>query len=328
MSVSQPFADILSARRESFNSLVQAARLSHSSFDSEAFSDFLSTEVDAIIQAVSNVDPDRAGRIAEDIFEMAVNLVAQNRAGPLATDGLINRIWRDVAPNISQLISVDALESLGALTNAGAYVSGQSGVRAEEWLKLLRGVAPRLTSIEHLRYLVTIATWRSGGAHIRKAALEAASMLPIDIASLAIGCPKNGSVTKTLAALAADIWWTPDRQVMSRGHTVGGFVGLGGSFKTPPEIGAVEGGFLMRSDDQYFHLSVDAFGAIIRSVQAEDWSEADAGATNDLPKDFDIAKISMNMPKDDLKVCGNSESVAIASPHSHYIRVLPRRRWS
>jgi len=325
MSISQPFVDILSARRQTFNNMVSTARLNHTGFDTEAFSNFLGEEVDAIVQAVFKVDPGRAHHIAEDLFEMAVNLVAQNRAGKHAQDGLVNRIWREVAPNIPQLILIDALESLGALTNTATYVSGQSGVRNNDWLDLLRGIAPRLNSIEQLRHLVTVVTWRSGGAHIRNAALKAASELPSEIVSLAIGYPKNGKLSESLVPLAADIWWTPGRLGPSQGHTIGGFVGLGGPFPMPPEIKAVYDGFLARSDDQYFRLSADVFGAVVQSVQAEDWEESQAVSAHDTVKTFDVTTVSLNMPDEDLKFCANSSTIVISSPHSHYIRVLPRR---
>lgn len=326
MAVSKPFADILAARREAFNSIVQTARAGASNFDTDAFSNFLETEVDAIVQAVCEVDPARAARAAEDVFEMAVNLVAQRRAGPGARDTLINQLWRDVAPHMPKLIADDAIESLGALTNSAVYVSAQRGLRVQDWVKSLSELVMEIDATERLRHLITIVTWRSGGAHIRSAALEAVSALPPHVAFAAMGLPENTRMDKTLAALHADIWWTPDSPKKSMGHAVGGFTGLGGPFSAPPELRAIDDGFLVSSANQYFHLSVDAFGAVIQSALAEDWSETDIAATQSPGKKLDVSDLSLGMPKQGLEICLNRETVAIFSPHSHFIRVLPRAR--
>lgn len=331
MPVSKPFADILSARRQTFNNIVQIARARTPNFDIEAFSNFLVTDVDAIVQAVCEVDPERAGSIAEGVFEMAVDLVTQRRVGVGARGDLINRIWRDVAPRIPKLISIDALESLGALTNSATYVSSQHGLRADDWVKALEDLAPKLDSIQHLRHLVTVSTWRSGGAHIRSAALVAAAALPPDIAVGAIGLPKKGELKKTLTRFESDIWWTPDALKHATGHAVGGFTGLGGAFNAPPNIKAIDDGFLVCSADAYFHLSVDAFGAIVRSAQEENWADASVGHLNGASKDLDritgvdYATLAKRFPKEDLKFCSNRDSVAMFSPHSHFILVFPRR---
>ncbi len=331
MTVSKPFADILSARRQTFNNIVQTARTRTSSFDTEAFSNFLNTDVDAIIQAVCDVDPERSGSITEDVFEMAVNLVAQRRVGAGARDDLINRIWRDVAPRIPKLISIDALESLGALTNSATYVSAQDGLRADDWVKSLQDLAPKLDSIQHLRELVTVSTWRSGGAHVRPVALLAAAALPPEIAAAVIGVSKKRDIDDALKRFMADIWWTPDGLKPSTGHTVGGFAGLGGPFNVPPNVRAIDDGFLVRSADAYFHLSVDAFGAIVQSAQEDDWVDANVGLSRGAEKDLDRitgvdnVTLGMTMPEEGLKFCSNRASIAMFSPHSHFILVFPRR---
>lgn len=328
--VSKPFAKILSAKRDHFNGLVDLARASGGAFDNASFSQFVSTDVDAIVQSVVAVNPEAAPRVTLDVFEMAVRLVAQHRAGPTARHGIVNKVWRDIAPKMAHLIVLDAVESLGALTNAATFLHGLPTVRTDEWLDKLAHSVSQVSTSEDLRHLVTLTTWCSGAPHMRDTALKSAERLPAALVLEVVGAEGDLTWKQTARELRDDIWWRPSERDRSMQHRIGGFTGLGGPFSTPPHAIATDDGFVVQSGDRFFHIIVDAFGAVVLSAQEDDWLSKNVTSERDAPvlegsilQSGDVS-VEVALPEDKLALCFNKESIAVVSPHSHWMFVFPR----
>jgi hypothetical protein len=101
-----------------------------------------------------------------------------------------------------------------------------------------------------------------------------------DTAALGSGDTVARNLADVLARLSKDIWFDPaagDRSApptLRIAREVGAFRGYGGLFKQPPQIAATAGGWLVRSADDYWFLTADAFGATFHRATAEEWDTA------------------------------------------------------
>jgi hypothetical protein len=110
---------------------------------------------------------------------------------------------------------------------------------------------------------------------------------------------------------------------------VGVFSGFGGRFTQPPELRIAPDGFLVRSGARYFLAMADAFGAVLLPATDDEYA---AGA---LPQPLDTPRIrnnrlvfadrelSLDLPAEGLTLVANAHTVAVTSPYTHAIRLLP-----
>ena len=111
----------------------------------------------------------------------------------------------------------------------------------------------------------------------------------------------------------------------------GEFVGFGGPFAFPPQVAAVEDGFVVSSGDRAFHLLADAFGvALLPAARGEAMGEriepvhgGPALSGNTLSSDGQ--RIDLDLPADGIAVVANAYTLAVSSPYSYGIRLFPRR---
>lgn len=323
MTLSKPFTTQLKALRSVLNERVETTRRSPTGLDTEAFSEFLAYGVDPIVRSLASNSPDRLPIVVDELFTMALSVVSTGHAGPAARHDYVNRLWGDVAPSLSALIAYDTVESLGALTNAMIKVAGNRHINSEYWLSFIGHIAPEAKDIAALKSLCIIAAWRSGGAALRGAALEAADALPQNLACKVVGAPNTAKWDAVHDRLCRDMWWRPDG-VESSGHVIGGFAGFQGSFLEPPIVKPAEEGFWVQSGELYFHLTVDGFGANLHAIDIED-----EVAEFDTVKAATPTKMKANQawtklfPSEGLNLVSNANSVAATSPHSYSIHVSP-----
>ena len=330
MAVSSALARALAAERQGLNARVAAARVRVPDFDAGQLAGFVQQHVDPLVTAIAVKAPEAVPRCVTAMFGMAIDLVSHGLAGGGARAALVASVWSDVAPGIVPLIAADPVESLGALTNAAVQLGGSEGVRDAEWLTLMAALTPAARDSRDLRVLAAIAAWRAGAAHFREGALAAAATLPPALACAA--CGGDGEDWPGLVgAFARNRWWRPsgDRAV-SGGRRTGQFTGFGGRFARPPQVRACAQGFLVRSAERTFLLIADAHGATLHAAAPEEFAAAPAllwagpvgleGATVVAPD----RRIALDWPVDGLALAANDDAIAVTSPYSHAIRVLPR----
>jgi hypothetical protein len=325
VSVSAPLARVLAAARPSFNARVSAARRAQPSFDEQAFAAMLRDQVDPIVVAAEAVAAERGGALVDAAYDMAITLVARGLAGPHARHGAVNRLWREVAPRLVPALVERPFPLLGSLTNATLRIAGTPGARVDDWLSRLAAIGP-LATADTLLPAGQLIAWRSGMAHYRRGALEAAESLPDAVGLAALGM--TGDWQRIRAACLADPWWSSDPAIADRGVTVGGFAGFGGPFRTPPLLRTGPQGFLVRSGERTLLLIADAQGAVLHPVPGEAF---DAAEDRPCPLDqgglrADDRTIPIDLPGEGLSTAVDVNSVAVASRFSHDIRVFPWRR--
>jgi hypothetical protein len=321
--LSQPFAAILAAGRNQFNQRVSDARRRHALFDAQAFAAFLQTCVDPVVRAVAASDAARASATALAAYDLALDVV-----GTGTRSALVASVWRELAPTYARLIGRQPGAVLGLLSNAALYLESIPHARGAEWLGIMVAMSSHIDTMEQLQGAGQMVAWRCGVAHFRDGALAAGARLPEPLALAALGGEAALSWAALRARLIADPWWRPDGPAPARVE-IGAFTGLGGHFGVPPEVHAHPHGFTARCGDAYHLLVADAFGAVLHPSDA-----AEHGAPDAVKGDWKLRdavlyvgtrEIALDVPAQGIKVCCNGPTLAITSPYTHAIRLVPAR---
>jgi hypothetical protein len=331
MPLGEAFSRVLAVERKVLNARVAAARVCAPGFELAQFAAFLEHFADPLVSSIAEQDGDAVHRCAVELFGMAIELAAQGMAATNARAVAIRRVWTDIAPTALTLIAADPVETLGVLTNAAVQLSAIDGVRIDKWLANMSALTSQTRDNRELRALIAVAAWRAGASHYRQSALAAAATLPSTVACSAVGAEGDD-----WAALASDFarnsWWCPDpaRREAASGFAFGQFTGLGGRFSQPPLVRSSPQGFFVLSGEQAFLLVVDAYGATLHSASHEEFKSAPSiveGAGISLVGNEVVAddrRIALDWPSEGLELACNADSIAVTSPYSHTIRLLPR----
>lgn len=332
MTLSPALAQVLAAGRAQFNARAVEARHRYPTLDTGAFAAFLQGPIDQLVAGVAALAPERASTVAVIAYELGLELVGQALAGPAARTDVVNRAWADIALRCGRLLASQPLEVLGALTNAGLNVEKTPSARTEDWLRITAEHAGRIESIGQLRALGQLAAWRAGLSHFREGALQAADALPEAVALSVIGAT-GGRWTEVKAHILSDPWWLPAKGSREAQRVEWGrFAGLGGTLHRPPEVRACAEGFLTRSADRYGLLVADVFGGTFHSATKEDFEQSQAAiGPGSAPRIkgsavvLSYGTVDLDLPADGLAVSCNAHTVAITSPYTFAIRLLPRQ---
>lgn len=326
--VSASLASALAARRHVFNQRVQETRHRIPGFDTTAFAAFVANEIDGVCVAVDAVDSASTERVVETAFDIGLDLVGQGLAGPTARMPWVNLAWQRLSSPAARLITVSPIDALGAMTNAVVRMGSVPGVRVDAWIGTMESLASRCDTLDALRSLGAVCAWRAGMAHLRQAALDHADRLDADLASAAVGSP--GQAWASLRErLRAERWWNPgQRRVDPQGVTIGGFSGFGGPFAAPPDVRVRGQDFIVESAGRYFLVIADGAGAVVLPASSGEFAEA----TNTRARQVELTPrgpriggtmIGFAVPADSTKLVASADSVALFSPWSHQIRLVP-----
>ncbi len=348
--ISDTFARILAAERERFNALAAEAARRTPGFDTEALAAFLRSGVDGVVAAVATLAeaaPERAAAVAEAAYDIALVLVAQRLAGPLARSRFVERAWVELFPSCAPRIAEAPGEVLGALSNAALYLGNTPELRGDEWLRSLSALAGDAETVSQLLTLGKVLAWRAGAAHFRDGALAAASTLPRALALAAVGAAPGDDWARVHARLSADPWWSPEGEKhrqedgapprrKTRGRKIGDFSGFDGIFRQPPEVRANAGGFWVKSGDRYSLLIADAWGAVLHRASREEYERPEPLQSSQSsqsirpPPVLDGTRlklahggIELDLPAEGLAFACNGHTVAVSSPYSFAIRLFP-----
>ncbi|MCL6484937.1 MAG: hypothetical protein I4O49_12340 [Janthinobacterium lividum] len=320
--ISPAFASILAGGRAQFNGRAVEARRRFPSLDMAAFGAFLHDGVDPLVVAVADAAPERAGGVTLAAYDMALELVGHGLAGPTAKNFFLNTVWRELAPQFSPLLATAPVEVLGMLSNAAIHIASVAGARPAQWQRELAALAAQIATLAQLRAVGQVLAWRAGVAHFRLGALAAADTLPPALALAAFGEP-GAQWPQVHAQLLANPW-----RGNAEGRDFGSFSGLGGAFGTPPQVRATKDGFVVRSAERHYLLVADACGAVLHSATAQEFEQA----PNELPSSVRVdgaslhigaRSIALDLPAGDIALAANAHTVAITSPWTHAIRLLP-----
>ncbi len=331
--VSEALAAVLGSGRTHFNSRVSEARHRYPGLDTAAFAAFLRTGLDSVARSVAEIAPERTAAVVSDAYDIALELIAQGQAGPGARSNAVERVWVALAPKLARLVAAEPIQVLGALSNSAIHVTGVPSARFDDWLGGMATVAEHADSTAQLRSLGAIMAWRAGLAHFREGAMQCADALPEPLALLAMGASHAANWPLLREACRADPWWSPNpvaRDAVRNGRYVGQFTGFGGTFAQPPTVRACPLGFLVRSGDRYGLLVADVYGAVLLPATGDEYAKAESTAqyppVQVAGRQLVIGnrRIDIDLPEDGMAASGNQHTVAVTSPYTHLIRLLPR----
>ena len=320
--ISPAFASILASGRTQFNARAAEARRRFPSLDMAAFGAFLHDGVDPLVLAVSSAAPERVGGVTLAAYDMALELVGHGLAGPAAKNPFLNTVWRELAPSFAPLLATAPVDVLGMLSNAAIHIASVAGAWPAQWQAGMAAVAPQVGSVAQLRAVGQVLAWRAGVAHFRQGALAAADTLPPALALAAFDEP--GAQWPQVHAQLLDYPWRGNAE----GREFGSFSGLGGDFGTPPQVRATNDGFVVRSAERHYLLVADAYGAVLHSATAQEYEQATTGMPSSVRLDgatvhVGARSIALDLPAGDIAIAANAHTLAITSPWTHAIRLLP-----
>lgn len=320
--ISSSFAAILASGRAQFNARAQEARRSFPSLDMQAFGAFLHDGVDPVVQAVAAAAPERAGSFTLAAYDMALELVGHGLAGPAAKNPFLTMVWRELAPHFAPLLAAMPVDALGMLSNAAIHLGGVAGARTSQWQDEMAAIAPQVATLAQLRAVGQVLAWRAGVAHFRLGAIAAADSLPPALA-LALFGESQLDWPSLRAQLLTQPWrGNPD------GIEFGAFAGLGGQFDTPPLARATDDGFIVSAGERFYLLVADAHGAVLHGATADEYAQASGEVPASLRVDgaslhLGARVLALDLPAGDIALAANAKTVALTSPYTHAIRLLP-----
>lgn len=313
--ISSSFAAILASGRAQFNARALEARRSFPALDMQAFGAFLQDGVDPVVQAVAAAAPDRAGSFTLAAYDMALELVGHGLAGPAAKSPFLSTVWRELAPRFAPLLAVMPVDALGMLSNAAIHLGGVPGARTRQWQEEMAAIAPQVATLAQLRAVGQLLAWRAGVAHFRLGAIAAADTLPPALALAACG-----ESQLDWPALRAQLLHQPWRGNPD-GIEFGAFSGLGGQFDTPPVARAGADGFIVSAGERFYLLVADAHGAVLHGATAEEFAQASGDVSAAVQAG--ARQLAPDLPAGEIALAANAQTLAITSPYTHAIRLLP-----
>jgi hypothetical protein len=332
--MSPQFASLLASGRSEFNRRVAETRRRYPAFDTAAFGTFVQGPADQIFRAAAAAGvADSLPAVAMAAFDVALELVAHGQGG-----GIAEQVWCELAPRYAALLCAQPASVLGMLTNAALHLEKSGHARPPQWLALMAELAPQVAHVRQLGAVGQICAWRAGMAHFRQGAIAAADSLPDTLALAAFGVSAHadgvpaGAWPGLRETVQRNPWWTPVHAARGRamdGMDVGSFTGFGGAFPEPPEVRPAADGFWVRSGERYALLVADACGAVLHAATQDEYEYPQPPAVRAKVSQsgqrlaINGREFTVDLPADALRVVCNAHTVAITSPYSHAIRVLP-----
>jgi hypothetical protein len=338
ITISPTLTKILRAGRPQFNAQVAEAKHRYPAFKTEDFSNFLIESVDPLVQAVQKAMPDYCSSVLVVAYDIALNLIGRDLAGPHVHNQRMNRLWQTIFPVLAVRVAESPQLVLGALSNALINIETLSGGRPDQWLDMMQKLAPQTSSCQQLLNIGVLVAWCCGAAHFRQAALRISSELPDALVLNALGVDKKISTSVLLQNLENNPWWLLQLQTTSKQgiqKEVGAFSGFGGSFSTPPLVRVNDDGFVVKSGDRYNILIADSYGAVFLPATEEEFNTASKflsdNKKNASPPVLQGSCVNsgskwtvLNLPQHGLELVYNEHTIALTSPYSFAITLVPR----
>jgi hypothetical protein len=335
------FVQALQEQRDGLNTRFHLRRRAGVRIDGADLLRHMREVVEPILREVHAVAPDRVAPAVTGLYETSLDLLGASLLGAEPKSPFVNRVWREVLPQMPRLIAHHARDVAGRLSNAVQHVAGQPGARPDDWLARMGRVARECGSVSQLLECGRAAAWLSGLVQYRSAGFAALQALPADLACLVAGAPPGTSAeawARACVRLVADPWLTVGTALADDRNAAtielvgraGAFRGFGGPFRRPPTVTAEGGQFLAEDGESEWGLLADAYGVFFHRT-------GDAPRTKQKPRKNEPAAIVQNgqvhwngaeatipfLANATSTAC-NGKTLAVTIPTSHHVFLLAR----
>ncbi|HEY9787311.1 MAG TPA: hypothetical protein V6D17_18110 [Candidatus Obscuribacterales bacterium] len=277
--ISDAFARSLAAKRSWFNSRFAEVRHMKPALDAEDFAAHLKSTVSPIVEAAARANPSSVDSVVENLYEVSLQLVASNLAGPRSRCKAIVDGWTKLFPHAAQILASSPGRFVSSITNA-LYNLSICDARVSEWIDIMVDVAALTDDLDVFLDAGKLACWRSGMAQYRSGALETLTNLPSEIALTALRIESSGtklSASDLRDRLLSDPWLHPiDAEATGMAEdlelvaVLGNFRGFGGLFQYPPRVKYVNDQFVVSSGQDSWLMNADIFGANFHRIELEE----------------------------------------------------------
>ncbi|HKZ69824.1 MAG TPA: hypothetical protein VJ020_07080, partial [Anaerolineales bacterium] len=326
-------ASALAANRPRFNAGFAEARHYKPALDGGAFADLLRTTVAPIVEAVHTVAPDSTYALTESLYDISLDLLAQDFLGPGARHPVIASGWTHLLPKLARFLAADPRAVVGAVTNALYNISAAPGARPGEWMRDMIALADHCAEVETLLKVGQILSWKSGLAHYRAAALDLLQTLPPALTRLILAIPADDSrpLDSVIDRLRANPWQlliTNNQLLNSKLHIVkqvGAFRGFGGLFIAPPVVFPSNDHFIVTDGEGAWLLTADIFGATFhRTTQPDTDSNTESPFTLTPTGEVKTPNDKRHFPElaQSTSHAANATTLAVTVPYSHAVYLV------
>lgn len=290
-TITGAYAQILQNHRSRYNARFAEARHFYPLLEPNAFGEHLIATVTPIVEAVQAVAPERAESVADELYDLSLELVGREFLGPHARYPMVNSGWQTLLPALARFVAASPTQVVGAVTNALYNLSRTIGARPGEWIARMMRLHPLCqTEIDLLR-AGQVTSWLCGMAHFRLNALDLCQAMPFALVREVLGLgaqAQAADLPKILERLQDDPWLEPGKALANKPRrlqlaaSAGGFRGFGGLFLSPPVVTGCDGSaFLVEEDGQTWRLYADLFGASL--LKAEPTAQSSLRQTSGPP---------------------------------------------
>ncbi len=333
--IAGPLAEALSANRDRFNGLVAQALHNTPGLDTAGFRTVVREYLQPVVDAVETAAPQRAAKVAGQLFEICLTLFAQGYLGPGSRTPLVTALWQHLLPAVPHILASTPRRVAGSLSNAAVNIGHEETGTGQRWLKRLHALAPAFETLEQLLDASLVLAWRAGLPHFRETALEHWQKLPdsLKILCMGIGADEPHPAMESLLQALSNPWHPPHlagRQIDVKLVVVGKagrFKGLGGQFGEPPLV-AGDGTRIIGYDGEgSFSVWADCFGVSLRRTVPGSYNVAGQGFKGfSIDKSGTVSCGALRLPFPPLAVCSSFAStpstLAVTLPHSHSIYLV------
>jgi hypothetical protein len=265
-----PLADALRRGRQTFNAKFAAATKAERPIDADEFQHHLAVTLDPIVRSVAVEFAEKTDAVVDALFDLSLELFAQNLLGAKAKYPAIPDVWSNLLPRIPRLVARDPGRVAGAITNALYNLSRTPGTKPQDWRNAQCLLACQ--TVDELLDCGAVLAWRCGMPQYRQGALDKAGALTPRLAAQALGLPPNTQaerIADILRNLANNPWLLPQgalgsatRQMKMVGKA-GDFRGFGGPFLAPPGVHCIAGELIAIDGDSTWRLHSDIYNALL-----------------------------------------------------------------
>ena len=333
---SHPLARALDADRASANAAFETVRQQRGGLDAAVALAVLADDLGPVVEALDRARPETVEAVVRALVPVVFDAAAQGRMGPSARMPEVGAAWRTALVGQPDALAAQPARLATALLHAARTIAETPGADVRRWAERFASL-PEPPTVEALLDAGAVLAWREGLVRLRLAALGVCARLygPLALAALGVEDTEahRAGLADALGRLGADPWLRPDEAFRGRGRRAlavrtvcGGFVGFGGPFSCPPEVGT-DGDDLVASDGAgRWRLVADVFGTAFHRLPASDapaqrgLSGVEIGAAGRIR--WGDRSATLDALAGAVSAAAGDHTLAVVVPDSHHIALI------